>query len=1105
MDAATQTPSAPGGLGPPKLEDQAATAALYVTSHKRQASTNSNKKSILDADNKLSSASAATSLKHANPRDLPSFPSAGLTNSQSSAGAAASLANANHRAFEYWKPEASASANKAAMGAKDYKAPDLWVPEQSAAGSKAALIAARSGSHVEIWKPSPSSAGGKAADSAFEKGGNVNIWRPTATQAGNKAADSALKNKNLSPVIDYGYTPDGRSRALMAATGALAGGRQRAGSSPIVTSAYPDSKNSAANALNAATVAHRPSTRSIQRSPERPGRTPMSQADATRIHNAAVTNLGREMYTSHPPVAPEVEEKNKQAALRGAAVVMAKQMYNIQQKALEQEAGLSRSDSHYAANSVHHRRLSSITSTSGEESVQAQTPQQYLNLQEAAQRLASERLAKLYDENAAYRDYYGQKPLQSRLSVRGRLRRRASSDGGLPDSDEAKSQQIRSQMSLFTNKVAEVDRAKQQKDRDALMAAAQRNVSKRMSGMDERIFSDTGKASPAMMAEWEAKARERAEADSSVRMTNFGKIHIGGGKYMDQSELDAIASKRVQPTLDEITEKAEAQRAEEERKRQEVEVEKARVDAIARSDRERDAKTKEEWKKFKDEEKRDAQAKKDEEKAKKVEEKRLREQAKEDERAKKTEERRLRDQEKLKSKISPPIPMENPDKKLSENAVDDGETPKPSNTETPVTTEEATERDTTGIPPEVPEHIDPSTAGSTKTKPVLASPTKKIGPAGETTEEPPLSPSKTEPGKLSSWFKSKLARRASKGRKDAEKPTGFKDEAAIAGVAAAAGATTGVVGIEGERDHDKEIDVPIVTSHPPPLNSNPPANTTSGVEQLPRRSSSRASSISSLSSDEPTTTTAVAQTENLEPARGRTQTRYSEVSALNPASPTNRGAALSLESIGSGGSMGATLSGPMKGMPAATPMSEKDVGGGIDSSDAAARVDSYPNKSLYDDDGEEPGNGDDDDDVDDGEEEWEKDSSDLEDSSDDDVNNVGEGRGTQNKSKSKDGALPIQRASTTSTSKNNTGADAEDEEGEDDDDDAFEEARDTFDPTKLGGLPPVLKDPAQPSLPSSSSLKKDERSGSVGSVGGGGGSGSGGSPSRRTTKFREEL
>lgn len=313
--------------------------------------------------------------------------------------------------------------------------------------------------------------------------------------------------------------------------------------------------------------------------------------------NPALTNFSREMYTSNPPVAPEVDEKNRQAVLRAAAVSMAKQLYDVQQKAIEQAAAdLNIADSRYAARSVHGRRRSSVSSND-----EVYLPPQYANLQEAAQKLAAERLAKLHDEHAAYRNYYGTNtPPQSRMSIRGRTRRRASSDG-TRDADEAQSRKIRSQMTLFSDQLAQVDAKKRQTDRDTLMAIAQRNVTNRMHGLDEKVFADTGKASPALQTEWEAKANARAQADSQARMVNYGKVNIGGGKYLDQSEIDAIAAARVQPTLDEITEKAEKQRARDEQIRLDQAERRRVAEEKAQAEKDREMQTKEDWRRFKGE------------------------------------------------------------------------------------------------------------------------------------------------------------------------------------------------------------------------------------------------------------------------------------------------------------------------------------------------------------------------------------------------------------------------------------------------------------------------------------------------------------------------
>ncbi|KAI9875875.1 MAG: hypothetical protein M1823_007381, partial [Watsoniomyces obsoletus] len=219
------------------------------------------------------------------------------------------------------------------------------------------------------------------------------------------------------------------------------------------------------------------------------------------------------------------------------------------------------------------------------------SPNQYVGLEEAARKLAQERLAKIHDEHAEYRQYYGAQtpPKKSKLaglSMRNRRARASSYERDSDDSDEEQSRKIRSQMSIFQSKLAEVDGKKRQADRDALLDAAHKNVTKQMNAMDEKVFKDTGKTSPQQRELWERQARERAQRDSDERMINVGKVHIGGGKYLDQSEIDAIARARLQPTLDDITEKAEKQRARDEEIRLEQERQKAEAEKEKQRQRE---------------------------------------------------------------------------------------------------------------------------------------------------------------------------------------------------------------------------------------------------------------------------------------------------------------------------------------------------------------------------------------------------------------------------------------------------------------------------------------------------------------------------------------
>ncbi|KAI9744315.1 MAG: hypothetical protein M1818_002467 [Claussenomyces sp. TS43310] len=527
-----------------ELEELAATAALYVEAAPLSESKDANR--FMEGD-KLSSAGAAASLKYASPKDLPSFPSAGLRNDDSAAGAAASLGWSNQKPFEYWKPDGtSSSASKAAMLAKDYKAPPLWQPAAvSTSASKAAMLA-KDYKAPPLWHPEQSSNAAKASLIATKDGGKVEIWRPEATAWGNSAATQAMKSEHtLSPQLDYGYTELGRKGSVLAATGAMSGNRKRSESTPVARAPlYPDEANATRNALKAATLANAPTKR--------------SKADTTSDASVGVSpliHMPKEMFTSRPPVQPEVDERKRSDVLHASAVALARSMYTVRQRKIEEAKVTEVGDSHYAAMAVHGRQAS--TSTIGNEPA----PMRLNSLQEAAQKLAHERLVKLHDEHAQnreYRDYYADPPSKSRLSIRGRPQRRASSEGQLDDDYEA--QQIRSQMSLFTSNLSRVDSKQRQSDRDALMAAAQRNVTARLSLMDEKTARDNpNRMSQSKLSEWEIKAHAAAQKNSDSRMTNHGRISIGGGAYVNQSAVDLIARNNVQPVLDEINEKVQAQ------------------------------------------------------------------------------------------------------------------------------------------------------------------------------------------------------------------------------------------------------------------------------------------------------------------------------------------------------------------------------------------------------------------------------------------------------------------------------------------------------------------------------------------------------------------
>ncbi|KAK8186136.1 hypothetical protein BC567DRAFT_259423 [Phyllosticta citribraziliensis] len=595
-----------------KLQEQASTAALYVTSPERL--TNDR-----DANQDISSASAAASLKHARPADLPSFPIVGI-DAANSAGTAALLAAGNKTKIEWWKPDGTAdNALKAALLAHDQKMAPTWKPELSAAGSKAALLAHRDSAKLETRPQEPS------AD-------------------GNSAAGIAMRSKGLSAQVNYGFPEAGKLNALTAATGAFAAENRKKSEAPVSSHpSYPDAANSAQNSLSAAAHAHAPSTKKKEQDAK--GRPEMDALQSSRIAHIG-NNVPREMYSSSPPVALEVDEKRRQDALRASAISMANKMYDSQKNAAGDAAGLS-NPGETAARVSSNRPSSMISSPNSSPDIRTEALQ-YLNLQEQAQKLASERLSKIdSDKPADFRNYYGygNPPPRKRLSIR--RRRRAASEGDIKTSDdEEQAQRVRNQMSVLDKQLSEVDAKKRQKDRENLITAAERKVHAQMHSIDEKVFQETGKVSASMMEEWEAKARAKATQESEQRMENHGKVNVGGGKFIDQKEINEIAAERVHPTLLEIGEAAEAQRARDEEKRLD-EAEKKRLEKL---EKEREAERKAEEKRIRNEEKAI-------EKTRRADEKALAKNKKEADKALRKEERRIRKGANRKSKEIPRDPQ----------------------------------------------------------------------------------------------------------------------------------------------------------------------------------------------------------------------------------------------------------------------------------------------------------------------------------------------------------------------------------------------------------------------------------------------------------------
>lgn len=416
----------------------------------------------------------------------------------------------------------------------------------------------------ELWQPEASLAGSKAALLAHKDGGKVDLWQHSPSSAGNSAATLAFRNKGLSPQLDRGGTDTGRNNSLLAAAKSVNMGRQRAGSMPTAPPPkYPDAQNSGKNALSAATVSHRASVRS-------PDGWNSDANQAARIQNA---HLDRDLFTEDPNIQSqaEIDEQRHQAALHASAASFAKSLYVVQKRGEvdPETSSLHDDDAGTAGAATAHRRNISTTSQTNikEEAIR------YIHLQNTAHKLAQERLAKVDKDMEAerYREYYGYRnksPRKSRLSMRGG-RKRASSEGQMnsDDEDEVQARRIRQQMSQLSTGIDTVSDKQKQEDRARLMAAAEKRVHAQMHDMDEKVFMDTGKPSQAMKDDWEKQAREKAERDRADRERNPGKTHIGGGKYMDDADIQAIAAARLKPTLDELNDTAEKKRARDEEMR----------------------------------------------------------------------------------------------------------------------------------------------------------------------------------------------------------------------------------------------------------------------------------------------------------------------------------------------------------------------------------------------------------------------------------------------------------------------------------------------------------------------------------------------------------
>lgn len=322
-----------------------------------------------------------------------------------------------------------------------------------------------------------------------------------------------------------------------------------------------------------------------------------STVSAGEAGSVPYTIMDRQMFTANPPVKPETDEQKRADMLHASALAMARKMYDP-------------SRTHHTRSSTYPGH-NTLTMADNEQPPTAM----FTNLQEAAYRLAQERLAKLQDEHQKQRELQGHysSPLDATTTTKRSTklsklltRKRASSDGALlgldpnqnDQEDRCRSERIRKQMTLLNSRLSEVDekekqRQKEEEEKDLkkrrdLLAAAQRNVRAQMQEMDDKLREETGRLPKGVMEDWGRKAKVAAQARliNGAAREMSGKVDVGGGRLVDREEVKRIAERKVRPVLEGMDERVEKER--ERRERERVEGERRREEKEGERRRERE-------------------------------------------------------------------------------------------------------------------------------------------------------------------------------------------------------------------------------------------------------------------------------------------------------------------------------------------------------------------------------------------------------------------------------------------------------------------------------------------------------------------------------------
>ena len=526
------------------------------------------------------------------------------------AGKAALLAANDHVEYEVPEHELSKNASTAALQAHNKPVQiESHVHQMSASASSAALLAHKEPVNTDIPVHQMSANAGKAALLAANDHEEYTIPDHELSASAGKAALLAHRESRSGAPAPNASSAAGAANALKAAT--------QAHHDPAMRPTKPEDLQAkgAANALKAATQAHREQPAPFKY---------VHPADDPEVGKLARANAERyladmEYRTPHQDTVTYAAMSYNNAKLRGSQSVN----YGASEDAYK-SAGLanqSRSSTSLAApiDTTKTNRARASTSTSAatggpadlmalaRKNVDAQMAAKGLTRTESQATVRTVNTAANTGANLAFKEGQGR-------AIESERQREISRE------ERDITERINREMAKFDQQRKRNENSTQVQS--ALMEAAKRNARLSLAQMDaSRPYAAPNLREVAKMEDLLNEDRLKAH-----RENNSAQVDLGGGHYMSQADIEAVAARRIQPVFDEMDEhvatinrqKAELQaRKEVEEARKAAEKAEKKKENELRKERERN--TKEATRKAKEqkkaEEKAAAEKRKAEEKA----------------------------------------------------------------------------------------------------------------------------------------------------------------------------------------------------------------------------------------------------------------------------------------------------------------------------------------------------------------------------------------------------------------------------------------------------------------------------------------------------------